>query len=967
MKTKYSAFIALCAMLLYSQQSMGQKDTLFWFAPPQICTAQLSFGSNLDTPVYLRITTYSQLANVTISIPANPLVVPITATIQPHSTVSIALTPLVPLLETAPPDQVLNTGLKLSSTAPISAYYDAEGIQSPEIFTLKGQTGFGTSFWIPGQNFAGNATYPPSPSNNSFDIVATQDNTAVTITPSQAITGHSAGSSFTVTLNRGQTYSAAAISQLGPGHLQGSTVTSNNPVAITVKDDLLDASIIWGNGQDLTGDQTVPLPVIGTEYIPVRGDLSSPYDAIFILATQNNTTINRDGAFLTTLNAGATYMLYMNNPSTYIQASAPVYVWQLSGQGGELGAGILPQIKCSGSNQVAYVRATPGPLNMMILVENGGQNNFLFNGSASVITAAGFAPVPGTGGQWVAGKFGISLAQLAVDSAVLITNSTNLFHLGVDNGTVGEGASFGYYSNFDSFAVIASNITLPCGAAIYLNADSFAGATYLWSGPNGYSSTAANPVISNVNAHNYGIYTVTATYNGCTATDTTTVTVPTGTQPGPFTLGGDTAYCGTFTRVLSSGVSNTVWSTGATGAQITVNAPGTYWAKDSTGCGEFTDTVVISQLQAPAPFSLGNDTAYCGAFTRVLSSGISSTVWSTGATASQITVNAPGTYWAKDSTGCGNFADTVVISRLQVPAPFSLGNDTTYCGAFTRILTGGNDSTQWSNGTTGRQITVNTAGSFWAININVCGTATDTIILGTAPIPPVVLSGDTPICNAQAIVLNATTPNATYHWQDNSTAAEYMATAPGIYSVTVTGADGCTVNESIKVINPDPIPHIDLGGDIKVCGTGGAVLNAYIPNGQYVWSNGATDSAITAYISGAYTVSVSNGCSSATASANVTVYDDGCRLLIPTGFTPNNDGVNDIFHAICHCPVRSFSMRVFDRWGLEVFSTNDIQTGWDGTYKGINQPLSVYVYTIVYYNYCEGKNVEVKGNVTLVR
>ena len=391
--------------------------------------------------------------------------------------------------------------------------------------------------------------------------------------------GHAAGVSYTKLLNTGQTYSAAATSIQPGGHLQGSTVTSTKPIAITVKDDLLDAESIWGSGQDLTGDQIVPVTQIGTDYIAMMGSLNSPYDKIFILATQNNTTINQDGNYLTTINAGATYGIYMAHASTYIQTNNPVYVWQLTGMGGELGSGILPPITCTGSSQVAYVRATTDPVYMMMLVEAGGQNNFLFNGRTGVITGSSFTAVPGTAGKWVAAKFDINTTQLPKDSAVLISNSTNLFHMGIVNGTIGEGASFGFYSNFNSFLVPASDTVIGCNQSIQLRTDSIAGATYAWTGPNGFNSTDVNPVINNPGVLDTGTYTLTVSYNACNSLSNTNVQFLSSSQA-PQPTAADTLICaGDSAQIcLPDTFASYQWNTGANTSCIYANVAGGYWA-----------------------------------------------------------------------------------------------------------------------------------------------------------------------------------------------------------------------------------------------------------------------------------------------------------------------------------------------------------------------------------------------------
>jgi gliding motility-associated-like protein len=105
------------------------------------------------------------------------------------------------------------------------------------------------------------------------------------------------------------------------------------------------------------------------------------------------------------------------------------------------------------------------------------------------------------------------------------------------------------------------------------------------------------------------------------------------------------------------------------------------------------------------------------------------------------------------------------------------------------------------------------------------------------------------------------------------------------------------------------------------------------------------------------------GCE-ATDFINIAVLNDQ-SLYIPNAFSPNGDGKNDELKIYARF-VKEFNWSVFNRWGEKVFETNDINFGWDGRYKGVLQPPSVYVYylTVTYLN---NKTVHNQGSVTLIR
>jgi len=89
-------------------------------------------------------------------------------------------------------------------------------------------------------------------------------------------------------------------------------------------------------------------------------------------------------------------------------------------------------------------------------------------------------------------------------------------------------------------------------------------------------------------------------------------------------------------------------------------------------------------------------------------------------------------------------------------------------------------------------------------------------------------------------------------------------------------------------------------------------------------------------------------------------------LLIPTGFSPNGDGENDVFRVL-NKNLAKLDLAVFDRWGNKLYETTDWTVGWDGTYKGMKQEIGVYVWECSYQFIGESTLKSAKGNVTLLR
>ncbi len=88
-------------------------------------------------------------------------------------------------------------------------------------------------------------------------------------------------------------------------------------------------------------------------------------------------------------------------------------------------------------------------------------------------------------------------------------------------------------------------------------------------------------------------------------------------------------------------------------------------------------------------------------------------------------------------------------------------------------------------------------------------------------------------------------------------------------------------------------------------------------------------------------------------------------MLFPTAFSPNGDGINDIYAALSDS-VKVFELNIYNRWGELVFTSNDLSIGWDGFFKGTEQPLDTYVY-VAHATLFNNKKKNYKGILTLLR
>ncbi|MGF1585763.1 MAG: PKD domain-containing protein [Bacteroidales bacterium] len=472
--TGMRAGLLLLVILLFSFFRLSaQTDTEFWFVAPEVTSGH---GASGGEPIKLKITTQALPATIRITQPANayhatnnPGGFPeiLLEDIPANEVREIDLTPFIDIIENRwwGPDPKNDFGLHITATNMITAYYEVGTHNNPDIFSLKGRNALGTEFYTPFQiSDPNHFDYTPMP-YSAIDIVATRDGTEITITTRKASTLGVAGV-HTISLDRGQTYSVApaGYSLLAADRLDGTKITSNYPIAVTIKDDSVAASN--GGCKDLIGDQLIPTSIIGHEYIIMKGRLSLINEYAYILATVDNTQIYIDDVYTATIDEGETwrYLITDFNPYTYISTrisptvSAPSYVLHVAGFGCEMGGGILPPVNvCTGSTQVGFTRSKAESFFLNIMVRADAQDGFLFNGAPhAMLDAAIFQPIPGTT-DWLAANIGsIGTGTIPVGVASMISNTKDVFHLGIINGGETSGTMYGYFSDFNALEIRAN-------------------------------------------------------------------------------------------------------------------------------------------------------------------------------------------------------------------------------------------------------------------------------------------------------------------------------------------------------------------------------------------------------------------------------------------------------------------------------------------------------------------------------
>ncbi len=234
---------------------------------------------------------------------------------------------------------------------------------------------------------------------------------------------------------------------------------------------------------------------------------------------------------------------------------------------------------------------------------------------------------------------------------------------------------------------------------------------------------------------------------------------------------------------------------------------------------------------------------------------------------------------------------------------------------------------------------------------------------------------DTILCEGQPLLLDATssgTDTVTYQWSTGPKTPTLDVQQSGLYSVTVTIDNYCVADDRVAV-TVIPLPKANsLGQDTVLCFEQILELDATIGGDfDFLWDDGLTLPTRTIETPGTYSVRISNECGEATASIDVG-FEDCRQVYFPNAFSPNNDGINDVFLPFDGGDVGVVHFfRVYDRWGGLVFSSENFQPnsfdqGWNGLIRGKKAAQGVYVW-LAQVEFRDGKVELLEGDVMLMK
>ncbi len=469
--------------------------------------------------------------------------------------------------------------------------------------------------------------------------------------------------------------------------------------------------------------------------------------------------------------------------------------------------------------------------------------------------------------------------------------------------------------------IAGSNSPVCVGNSLTLSANTISGASYSWLGPNGFSSTLQNPVITNVTAASAGTYSVTATVGGCPRPAGTVSVIinlapaSTTTQNNVSCYGGNN---GSATVIATGGTPSYtyLWNNGQTNSSATGLTVGSYTATvtDSKGCTTIS-TVSITQPTAPLSSSTTQSNVSCFGGSNGIASVIATGgttpytyLWNNGQTTVTAAGLAAGSYSVTtlDSKGCTAIASVTITQPTILNATLSQTNVSCYGGSngFMSVsATGGIPfyTYLWSNGQSSSSITGQTSGTY---SVTVTDTKGCTISASaTITQPASSLSFTTAQTNVSCYggadataSINAAggTPGYSYLWQPgNQTTSSISGLAAGTYTATVTDSKGCTSIGFVTINQPSALAVSFINQSNVSCfgGNDGAVTanaSGGTPNYSYIWMPGSSSMASTNGLqAGTYTVTVTDnkGCQKQN---NVTITQPASALSVSVSSTPTS-------------------------------------------------------------------------------
>jgi gliding motility-associated-like protein len=251
---------------------------------------------------------------------------------------------------------------------------------------------------------------------------------------------------------------------------------------------------------------------------------------------------------------------------------------------------------------------------------------------------------------------------------------------------------------------------------------------------------------------------------------------------------------------------------------------------------------------------------------------------------------------------------------------------------------------------------------------NGCNRVVDSIIVSVGnDIPKINLPVDTVLCFGSTMKLDAGNGYESYLWQDGTDKESIDVAGPGVYWVKLTGKNGCISTDSTLIDSIVPLPFSFLPADTVICASEFYELRPSFPFKSYLWNTGETSGSIQIADAGLYILGVVDG-SGCEGSDSIRVETKKCPfgIYFPNAFTPNRDGLNDIFQPVIIGKPSIYKLSIYNRWGQQIFETTNPGQGWNGMVKNSELESGTYIWTCTYQFNSQGKMIR-KGSFLLLR
>jgi gliding motility-associated-like protein len=270
-----------------------------------------------------------------------------------------------------------------------------------------------------------------------------------------------------------------------------------------------------------------------------------------------------------------------------------------------------------------------------------------------------------------------------------------------------------------------------------------------------------------------------------------------------------------------------------------------------------------------------------------------------------------------------------------------------------------------NNFVTGDMITCTTTSSEACTVVN--PVTSDPVPILIYPSPLAALDHSSTLCKGSTRVLDPGNFSG-YLWNNGSTAQTLTTATTGEFYVTVTDSHNCTGRDTVRITTLLEKPSDFLPEDIAICSYESMILKS-IRTGfiDYLWNTNEAQPEINISKAGMYWLQVTdqNHC---TGRDTINVIAKQCinGFYIPSAFTPNGDGKNDIFKPAIYGNIKNYTFIVYNRWGQTVFFTHDSALGWNGTLKNDKQNNGIFIWTCTFN--LNGEELQIKkGSVLMIR